>query len=354
MNAGRMIVLVLVAAGCCCEEGASQIVIGSVSDALNASPIGGVTIVLGTQGSASGITGPDGRYSLPGLKRGSNVTLTYDKWGYGKYSVVVHVSGSQVVQDVSLFRETIDAAYWSSWSQKRLAASDKKQKGIVAGAWREVERGGLSREAKSIAARSLLATAPSKSEAPDSMLAAAGATRFEEQLQRFRVQEAQEKPENEDRATQERVSQTEAQQREATRARLSAQLNQVLQTRDSSRGLIVSMADVLFDTGRYSLKPGAREKLAKIAEILRAYPGLKIEVAGYTDSVGGDDMNRILSENRARSVRDYLVQQGVGADSVTSKGFGNTPPVDSNDNSAGRQQNRRVELLVSGDAVDNE
>jgi outer membrane protein OmpA-like peptidoglycan-associated protein len=354
MNAGRMIVLVLAVAGCCCEEGVSQIVSGSVSDALNASPIGGVTIVLGTQSSASGVTGPDGRYSLLGLKRGSNVTLTYDKWGYGKYSVVVHISGSQVVQDVSLFRETIDAAYWSSWSQKRLAASDKKQRGIIADAWREVQRGGLSREAKSIAARSLLATAPSKSEAPESMLAAAGATRFEEQFQRPRVQEAQEKPENEDKENQDRVSQTEAQQREATRARLAAQLNQVLQTRDSSRGLIVSMADVLFDTGKYSLKPGAREKLAKIAEILRAYPGLKIEVDGYTDSVGEDDMNRKLAENRAGSVRDYLVQQGVESDSVTSKGFGNTAPVASNHNPAGRQQNRRVELLVSGGAVDKQ
>jgi outer membrane protein OmpA-like peptidoglycan-associated protein len=348
VNAGRMIVLVLAVTGCCCEEGVSQIVSGSVSDALNASPIGGVTIVLGTQSSASGVTGPDGRYSLPGLKRGSNVTLTYDKWGYGKYSVVVHISGSQVVQDVSLFRETIDAAYWSSWSQKRLAASDKKQRGIIADAWREVQRGGLSREAKSIAARSLLATAPSKSEAPESMLAAAGATRFEEQFQRPLVREAQEKLENEDRENQDRVSQ------EATRARLAAQLNEVLQTRDSSRGLIVSMADVLFDTGKYSLKPGAREKLAKIAEILRAYPGLKIEVDGYTDSVGEDDMNRKLAENRAGSVRDYLVQQGVESDSVTSKGFGNTAPVASNHNPAGRQQNRRVELLVSGGAVDKQ
>jgi outer membrane protein OmpA-like peptidoglycan-associated protein len=348
MNAGRMIVLVLAVAGCCCEEGVSQIVSGSVSDALNASPIGGVTIVLGTQSSASGVTGPDGRYSLLGLKRGSNVTLTYDKWGYGKYSVVVHISGSQVVQDVSLFRETIDAAYWSSWSQKRLAASDKKQRGIIADAWREVQRGGLSREAKSIAARSLLATAPSKSEAPDSMLAAAGATRFEEQFQRPLVREAQEKLENEDRENQDRVSQ------EATRARLAAQLNEVLQTRDSSRGLIVSMADVLFDTGKYSLKPGAREKLAKIAEILRAYPGLKIEVDGYTDSVGEDDMNRKLAENRAGSVRNYLVQQGVERDSVTSKGFGDTSPVASNNDPAGRQQNRRVELLVSGGAVDKQ
>ena len=152
-------------------------------------------------------------------------------------------------------------------------------------------------------------------------------------------------------------SQLTAQQAEADkvamRTRLSEQLNKILQTRDSARGLIVSMSDVLFDTGKYSLKPGAREKLAKVAGILLAYPGLNIEVGGYTDNVGGDAMNQTLSENRASSVRDYLVQQGVATGSVSSKGFGNTLPVASNGNSAGRQQNRRVELLVSGEAIGN-
>jgi outer membrane protein OmpA-like peptidoglycan-associated protein len=139
----------------------------------------------------------------------------------------------------------------------------------------------------------------------------------------------------------------------AMRAKLSEQLNSILQTRDSARGLIVSMSDVLFDTGKYSLKPGAREKLAKVAGILLAYPGLNIEVGGYTDNVGGDAMNQTLSENRAGSVRDYLVQQGVSTGSVSSRGFGNSLPVSSNDNAAGRQQNRRVELLVSGEAIGN-
>ena len=137
----------------------------------------------------------------------------------------------------------------------------------------------------------------------------------------------------------------------AMRAKLSEQLNSILQTRDTARGLIVSMSDVLFDTGKYSLKPGAREKLAKVAGILLAYPGLNIEVGGYTDNVGGDAMNQTLSENRAGSVRDYLVQQGVPSNSVSARGFGNSLPVASNDNSAGRQQNRRVELLVSGEAI---
>jgi outer membrane protein OmpA-like peptidoglycan-associated protein len=137
----------------------------------------------------------------------------------------------------------------------------------------------------------------------------------------------------------------------AIRAQLSDQLNSILATRDSARGLIVSMSDVLFDTGQYSLKPGAREKLAKVAGILLAYPGLTIQVGGYTDNVGGDDMNQKLSENRARSVRDYLVGQGVTTNSVSAQGYGNTLPVASNDNAAGRQENRRVELVVSGDAI---
>ena len=137
----------------------------------------------------------------------------------------------------------------------------------------------------------------------------------------------------------------------AMRIKLSEQLNLILQTRDSARGLIVSMSDVLFDTGKYSLKPAAREKLAKVAGILLSYPGLNIAVGGYTDNVGGEAMNQTLSENRAASVRDYLVKQSVANQSVTSTGFGNTLPVASNDNAAGRQQNRRVELLVSGQAI---
>ncbi|MFZ0633304.1 MAG: OmpA family protein [Acidobacteriaceae bacterium] len=139
----------------------------------------------------------------------------------------------------------------------------------------------------------------------------------------------------------------------AMRARLTEQLNAVLQTRDSARGLIISMSDVLFNTGEYSLSPGAREKLAKVSGILLSYPGLAIAVGGYTDNVGSDAMNQQLSENRAGAVRDYLVQQGVTNTAVTAIGYGNSEPVASNDNAGGRQQNRRVELVVSGDAIGN-
>ena len=135
------------------------------------------------------------------------------------------------------------------------------------------------------------------------------------------------------------------------RAQLLNQLNSILQTRDSARGLIVNMSDVLFDTGSSTLKPGAREKLAKISGILLAHPGLTLQIEGHTDSVGSDDFNQQLSERRADSVRDFLASQGVGATSMTAKGFGKTQPVASNDNAEGRQRNRRVELVVNGDAI---
>ena len=135
------------------------------------------------------------------------------------------------------------------------------------------------------------------------------------------------------------------------RAQLLAQLNSILQTRDSARGLIVNMSDVLFDTGSYTLKPGAREKLAKISGILLAHPGLTMQIEGHTDSVGSDDFNQQLSERRADSVRDFLAEQGVPASSITARGFGKTQPVASNDSPEGRQRNRRVELVVNGDAI---
>ena len=135
------------------------------------------------------------------------------------------------------------------------------------------------------------------------------------------------------------------------RTQLLAQFNAVLQTRDTARGLIVNMSDVLFDTGKSSLRPLAREKLAKVAGIVSGHPGLKLDVEGHTDSVGGDDYNQQLSEQRGDSVRDYLTRQGMAATSVTARGFGKTQPVASNDTAEGRQQNRRVELVISGEVI---
>ena len=135
------------------------------------------------------------------------------------------------------------------------------------------------------------------------------------------------------------------------RRQLLVQFNQILQTRETARGLIVNMSDVLFDTGQFMLRPGAREKLAKISGIVLAHPGLNIKVEGHTDSVGGDAYNMKLSQNRADAVRTYLVSQGLNSDMVTSEGFGKSRPVADNNTAAGRQQNRRVEMVVSGEVL---
>ncbi len=153
------------------------------------------------------------------------------------------------------------------------------------------------------------------------------------------------------RADADRLRMKAEQDQAVLRQQLLDQFNSILQTRDTARGLIVNMSDVLFDTARYTLKPGAREKLAKVSGIILGHPGLKIAVEGHTDSVGGDDYNMKLSENRAGAVRDFLVSQGVSASSVTAQGFGKTLPVADNATAAGRQQNRRVELVVSGEIL---
>jgi outer membrane protein OmpA-like peptidoglycan-associated protein len=139
--------------------------------------------------------------------------------------------------------------------------------------------------------------------------------------------------------------------REELRARLLQQFNLILETRDTARGLVVNMSDVLFDSGKYTLRPLAREKLAKISGIVLAYPSLMLAVEGNTDSVGTEAYNQELSEHRATGVRSYLTQQGVPEASTTATGFGKTRPIASNDTAEGRQENRRVELVVSGEVI---
>jgi len=138
---------------------------------------------------------------------------------------------------------------------------------------------------------------------------------------------------------------------ETLRAQLLEQFNRILETTDSVRGLVITMADVLFDTGKYDLRPPTREALARLSGIVLAHPGLKLEVEGHTDSTGSDALNQTLSEQRAGAVRSYLVQQGLSADAVTAKGFGKTMAIADNATAAGRQKNRRVELIVSGEVI---
>jgi outer membrane protein OmpA-like peptidoglycan-associated protein len=176
--------------------------------------------------------------------------------------------------------------------------------------------------------------------------AEADAARQAAQLAAGQQANAERQAQEADRQRQEAVR-----QKEEMRARLLAQLNQVLQTRDTVRGLIVSMPDVLFDFNKYTLKPEARERLARISGIVLAYPDLKLQVEGYTDSIGSDEYNQTLSEKRAESVRDYLVSSGVSMNNVAAQGMGKADPVADNSTAAGRKLNRRVEMIVSGDVI---
>jgi outer membrane protein OmpA-like peptidoglycan-associated protein len=152
-------------------------------------------------------------------------------------------------------------------------------------------------------------------------------------------------------AQSESLRQQAEKEKQELRARLLQQLNSILATRDSARGLIANMSDVLFRSGSFELLPGARERLAKVSGIVLAYPSLHVAVEGHTDGVGSDEYNQELSEHRAQSVRDYFVQQGIPANAIEARGFGKSEPIASNDTAEGRQQNRRVELVLSGDAI---
>lgn len=182
----------------------------------------------------------------------------------------------------------------------------------------------------------------------------------EAQNQLAEAERQREEAQSESQQAQQQVQQAQQQaqqalqEKEQMRARLLAQLNQVLQTRDTARGLIVSMPDVLFDFNKYTLKPGARERLAKISGIILAYPDLKLEIEGHTDAIGSDEYNQQLSEKRADTVRGYLVSSGVTPDHVSAVGLGKANPVADNSTAAGRKLNRRVEMVVSGDVIGSE
>jgi outer membrane protein OmpA-like peptidoglycan-associated protein len=181
----------------------------------------------------------------------------------------------------------------------------------------------------------------------------ADAARAQAESARQAAEASERQRQDAERATQEaETARAEAvRQKEEMRARLLAQLNQVLQTRDTVRGLVVNMPDVLFDFNKYTLKPAARERLARVSGIVLAYPDLKLEIEGYTDSIGSEEYNQTLSEKRAASVRDYLMSSGVSIDNVSARGLGKSDPVADNSTAAGRKQNRRVEMIVSGDVI---
>jgi len=200
------------------------------------------------------------------------------------------------------------------------------------------------------AAADQAAQAQSEAQAQQAAAAQAQAQAAQSQAQAERAEQAKQQAAQEAQQAEQARQQAEADKAQM-RARMLQQLNQVLETKDTARGLIVSMPDVLFDTGKADLKPTTRERLAKVAGILLAYPDIRVEVDGYTDSTGSLELNERLSQQRAESVRSYLASQGVNQSSITTQGFGPDNPVASNGTAAGRQQNRRVELVVTGSSI---
>ncbi len=212
------------------------------------------------------------------------------------------------------------------------------------------ERGTADAEAARLAAERGTADAEAARLAAERGAADADAARMTAEAARAQAESAQRAAEAKTQQAQSAANQSE-QEKAALRERLRVQLNVILDTRETTRGLIVNLSDVLFDTGKASLKPGAREKLARVSGILVSQQGLKLEVEGHADSVGSDTSNQLLSERRAEAVRAYLIDQKIMLETIGTAGFGESQPVATNDTASGRQQNRRVELIVSGDVI---
>ncbi len=238
-------------------------------------------------------------------------------------------------------REALAKAQADAEAKRRADAEAARANAEAARAQADAER--MKAEAAKAEAERMKAEAEKAKREADAARAAAEA---QQQALAVEAEKARKAAEESDR-----LRQQAEKDKADLRARLLAQLNTILATRDSARGLIANMSDVLFKTGSFELLGGARERLAKVSGIVLAYPGLHLDVEGHTDSVGSDDYNMTLSQKRAQAVRDYLVQQGIPENSIVARGLGKAGPVASNDTPEGRQQNRRVELVLSGEAI---
>jgi outer membrane protein OmpA-like peptidoglycan-associated protein len=245
-------------------------------------------------------------------------------------------------EDERLARERADAAARQQQAQADADAAAAKAR--------------QEQEARAQAEQQAQAAAQAQQEAQQKAQADAEARRqAEQQAQQQQAAAAQ----AQQQATQAQQAATQAQQaaeqaerqREELRASLLQQFNRILPTTDTARGLKVNLADVLFDTAKYDLKVPAREALAKLSGIVLSHPGLKLQIEGFTDSTGTETFNQTLSENRANSVRAFLIAQGLDPATINAIGYGESNPVASNDNASGRQQNRRVEILISGEII---
>lgn len=261
-------------------------------------------------------------------------------------------------------------------SAERLFAGKKDKKEVIQASRDAVQNAAdarntaINREQEEKAAQERAAEAQRTAQAQAEAAAAATKQQQEQVAREQAEQQAQRdaqaraeadaaRQEAQQRAQQEQQAAAQAQQaaaraeqaKEQLRTTLLQQFNQILPTTDTPRGLKVNISDVLFDTGKYDLRVPAREALARLSGIVVAHPGLKLQVEGFTDSVESDTFNQTLSENRANSVRAYLINQGIDPAAITAIGYGKSNPVGSNDTATGKQQNRRVEIVISGEII---
>jgi outer membrane protein OmpA-like peptidoglycan-associated protein len=258
----------------------------------------------------------------------------------------------QTAEDARLI--TLKSQADARLAQERAAAAGREAAANAAAASARADANDAEREraaAQAQADRNHLDAQLAAQRAADEAKAQAERSKMDAELAAQRAARDKESVEAANQLARKSAADQSEREKQELRNRLALQLNTILRTQDTARGLIVNMSDILFDTGQYSLKPGAREKLAKISGIVLAYPTLRLEVEGHTDSVGTDQLNMLLSENRATSVRDFLIHEGMAPTSIASRGFGKSQPVATNDTPTGRQQNRRVELVVSGDVI---
>ena len=237
--------------------------------------------------------------------------------------------------------------------QERAASSDREAQANIATDRAQAEADASARgRAQAEQEQRLESERRARAEAESAAAQArAASTRMEAELAANRAARDKEAAQSESEQARKIAAEQAEREKQELRDKLAEQLNKVLETRDSARGLIVNMSDVLFDTGKYTLRPVAREKLAKLSGILLAHLSLELEVEGHTDSVGSEEYNMQLSERRANAVRDYLIHEGINSSSIAARGFGEDQAIATNDTAAGRQENRRVEMVVSGDAI---
>jgi outer membrane protein OmpA-like peptidoglycan-associated protein len=281
-----------------------------------------------------------------------------------RYAKADQYGGDTFQNAVSLLSQAQDYAVRKQWKPSIMTAKEAVQKAEDARiiSLRRQQQLALDQERQEAAARQAATQQQAEQEARQRQAAEqqaeqeaqqrASAERAKAEADAARAQSAVEAQKAQQAAAEaDRLRQQAEADKNALRQQLLQQFNAVLQTRETARGLVVNMSDVLFDTGKYTLKEPAREKLAKISGIVISHPGLTLQVEGYTDITGSDELNQRLSEQRADTVREFLVSQGINPQSITAVGYGKNYPVASNNTPSGRALNRRVELVVSGEVI---